>query len=150
MNSRSPLLIGTVLGSALTMGVLVLINAPWHQRAYANTAAPTAAAPSPVMRKPDTVDGMKYASGRIPQEIRNGKYPRSYFPGTEKLGADEMRVTAVGTGMPTQTPSNKSACFLVELGNGDSGRGTSPRGQGRFRTRAARSWPTSSTSRRPR
>jgi len=69
--------------------------------------------------KPDVVDGENYPSGRIPQVIKNGKYPRTYFPNTEKLGKNEMRITAIGTGMPNQTPTNAAACFLVELGNGD-------------------------------
>ncbi len=42
-----------------------------------------------------------------------------YYPGTEALGADEMRVTACGTGMPNARPKQAAACFLVELGNGD-------------------------------
>ncbi|UCC15110.1 MAG: MBL fold metallo-hydrolase, partial [Gammaproteobacteria bacterium] len=58
--------------------------------------------------------------GRVPQTINDNKYPRTYFPGTEKLGNDEMRITALGTGMPNQSPSNVAASFLVELGNGDS------------------------------
>jgi len=70
--------------------------------------------------KPDKVNGLNVPSGRIPQEIQNNCYPRTYFPGTEKLGVDEMRVTALGTGMPNQSPSNVAASFLVELGNGDS------------------------------
>jgi len=70
--------------------------------------------------KPDSVDGLNYPSGRIPQEIKNNNYPRTYFPNTEKIGKDEMRITACGTGMPNQTPSNAAACFLVELGNGES------------------------------
>jgi len=70
--------------------------------------------------KPHKVGGEYYPEGRYPQKIRNNKYPRTYFPNTEKLGKDEMRITALGTGMPTQTPSNKSASFLVELGNGDA------------------------------
>jgi ribonuclease Z len=70
--------------------------------------------------KPDSIDGANYPSGRIPQEIKNNKYPHTYFPGTEKLGKSEMRITACGTGMPNQTPTNAAACFLVELGNGDA------------------------------
>ena len=70
--------------------------------------------------KPDVVDGVNVPFGRIPQEIIDNKYPRTYFPGTEKVGKDEMRVTALGTGMPNQSPSNVAASFLVELGNGDS------------------------------
>ncbi len=58
--------------------------------------------------------------GRALHPIRDGRYPTTYFPNTEKLGPDEMRVIAVGTGMPNQTPSNAAACFLVELGNGES------------------------------
>ncbi|MGI9530088.1 guanitoxin biosynthesis MBL fold metallo-hydrolase GntH [Lutimonas sp.] len=42
-----------------------------------------------------------------------------YFPNTEELAADEMRVIACGTGMPTTRAAQAAACFLVELGNGD-------------------------------
>jgi ribonuclease Z len=42
-----------------------------------------------------------------------------YYPGTEELAADEMRVTACGTGMPNARPKQAAACWLVELGNGD-------------------------------
>jgi len=43
----------------------------------------------------------------------------TYFPGTEDLSPDEMRITACGTGMPSARPKQAAACFLVELGNGD-------------------------------
>jgi len=43
----------------------------------------------------------------------------AYFPNSEDLGPNEMRVIACGTGMPTARPSQAAACFLVELGNGD-------------------------------
>ncbi len=43
----------------------------------------------------------------------------AYYPGTEDLAPDEMRVTACGTGMPMARPKQAAACFLVELGNGD-------------------------------
>jgi len=42
-----------------------------------------------------------------------------YYPGTEDLAPDEMRVVALGTGMPSARPKQAAACFLVELGNGD-------------------------------
>jgi ribonuclease Z len=42
-----------------------------------------------------------------------------YYPGTEALAPDEMRVIACGTGMPQPRLSQSAACFLVELGNGD-------------------------------
>ncbi len=42
-----------------------------------------------------------------------------YYPGSEDLARDEMRVVACGTGMPNSRPKQAAACFLVELGNGD-------------------------------
>ena len=72
------------------------------------------------LAKPDKVDGINVPSGRIPQEIKNNRYPRTYYPNTEKLGKDEMRVTALGTGMPNQSPSNVATAFMVELGNGEA------------------------------
>jgi len=42
-----------------------------------------------------------------------------YFPNTEYLGKDEMRVILLGTGMPNARRSQASASMLVELGNGD-------------------------------
>ncbi len=58
-------------------------------------------------------------SGRTASPITDGNYPASYFPNTEVLGPDEMRITALGTGMPNQTKAAVSISFLVELGNGD-------------------------------
>jgi len=43
----------------------------------------------------------------------------AYYPNTEVLGTDEMRVVACGTGMPSTRMAQAAACFLVELGNGD-------------------------------
>lgn len=42
-----------------------------------------------------------------------------YYPNTEDLAPDEMRVVACGTGMPTTRAAQAAACFLVELGNGE-------------------------------
>ena len=42
-----------------------------------------------------------------------------YYPGTEALAPNEMRVIACGTGMPNARPKQAAACWLVELGNGD-------------------------------
>jgi len=54
--------------------------------------------------------------GRQPVAIVDGQYPASYFPNTELLGPDEMRITALGTGMPNLTRSSASICYLVEFG----------------------------------
>jgi len=51
---------------------------------------------------------------------RNAKfYPNAYYPGTEVLGDDEMRVTALGTGMPLLRRAQASSSWLVEHGNGE-------------------------------
>ncbi len=42
-----------------------------------------------------------------------------YYPGTEVLSKDEVRVIACGTGMPDARRSQASACFLFEFGNGE-------------------------------
>jgi ribonuclease Z len=48
------------------------------------------------------------------------KLSPTYFPNTEELRPDEMRVTALGTGLPTPiTRAQKSTAWMVELGNGD-------------------------------
>ena len=57
--------------------------------------------------------------GRTPAAIVDGQYPASYFPNTELLGPAQLRITALGTGMPNQTKRAVSISYLVELGNGD-------------------------------
>ena len=41
-----------------------------------------------------------------------------YFPNTEHLGEDEMRVIILGSGMPNARQKQASASIMVELGNG--------------------------------
>ncbi len=43
----------------------------------------------------------------------------AYYPGTEELGKEEIRLIALGTGMPLARRSQAATCWLVELGNGD-------------------------------
>jgi len=59
------------------------------------------------------------APGQTPSPTRANANRDIYFPGTEDLKPDEMRITALGTGMPSARPKQAAACFLVELGNGD-------------------------------
>jgi ribonuclease Z len=42
-----------------------------------------------------------------------------YYPGTETLAPDEIRIVACGTGQPSVRPKQAAACWLVELANGD-------------------------------
>jgi len=46
-------------------------------------------------------------------------YRRYYFPNTEALAADEVRIIALGTGRPYMRPAQANSGWLVELGNGD-------------------------------
>jgi ribonuclease Z len=55
----------------------------------------------------------------MPSPVKPALERDVYYPNTEELGADEMRVIACGTGMPTTRAKQAAACFLVELGNGD-------------------------------
>lgn len=64
--------------------------------------------------------GELYPEGLTPVEIKNGKYPRVYYPNTELLGPKEMRLIALGTGMPNViTGKQKASAWYVEFGNGD-------------------------------
>jgi ribonuclease Z len=72
------------------------------------------------MPKDNIIDGELLPHGYTPMEIRNGVYPRMYTPNTEKLGPKEMRVIALGTGMPNViTGKQKASGWYVELGNGE-------------------------------
>ena len=40
-----------------------------------------------------------------------------YYPGTEALDEDEIRVVACGTGMPASRRGQAASCWLIETGN---------------------------------
>ncbi len=42
-----------------------------------------------------------------------------YYPGTEALSEDEIRIVACGTGMPAARHGQAASCWLIETGNGD-------------------------------
>jgi ribonuclease Z len=46
-------------------------------------------------------------------------YPATFVPGTEQLGADEVRVTILGSGDPWIRRSQASGSLLVEVGNAE-------------------------------
>ena len=96
----------TSLGVAVAFGLAIgFVAGRWiddsGQQAYAQTA-------SALKVRPARISPTKALADRD-----------MYFPGTEDLARDEMRITALGTGMPTARPKQAAACFLVELGNGD-------------------------------
>jgi ribonuclease Z len=59
------------------------------------------------------------AGGKVTSPTGTAPARYVYYPGTEELGADEIRVIACGTGMPTARRAQAAAAFVVELGNGD-------------------------------
>ena len=65
------------------------------------------------------VDEAEAAGGPVtgPNTVAPDRY--AYYPGTEILAQDEVRVIACGTGMPDQRRGQASACFLFEFGNGE-------------------------------
>jgi ribonuclease Z len=59
------------------------------------------------------------AGGKVTSPTGTAPDRYVYYPGTEPLGADEIRMTACGTGLPAARRGQAASCFLVELGNGD-------------------------------
>ncbi len=61
------------------------------------------------------------AASESPEEVSpvKARAREAYYPNSEDLLPDEMRIIACGTGMPTTRAAQAAACFLVELGNGD-------------------------------
>jgi ribonuclease Z len=42
-----------------------------------------------------------------------------YYPGTEALGKDEIRIVVAGSGLPAARRGQAATCWLIETGNGD-------------------------------
>jgi ribonuclease Z len=93
LRNLSLVLAGAALGAS---SLLFLQNLP-------ESAIPSAEAAGGVVKGPNTVAPDRYV----------------YYPGTEVLAKDEVRVIACGTGMPDQRRGQASACFLFEFGNGE-------------------------------
>ena len=82
---------------------------------------------------PSFIDTAEAHAGVVksPQGTAPDRYV--YYPGTEALQPEEIRVIACGTGMPSARRSQAATCFLVELGDGqkflfDIGSGSRPPG----------------------
>ena len=70
-------------------------------------------------QKPTLVKEAQAAGGEEnnPKDAAPDRY--AYYPGSEDLGPNEVRVIACGTGMPAARRGQAATCWLVELGNGD-------------------------------
>ena len=64
--------------------------------------------------------GVAFAAGGVVNDP-NGTAPDRYvyYPGTEELAEEEIRVIACGTGLPAARRSQAATCFLIEAGNGE-------------------------------
>ncbi len=62
---------------------------------------------------------LEAAGGKVtsPTDIAPDRY--AYYPGSEPLKPDEIRLIACGTGMPAARRDQAASCWLFELGNGD-------------------------------
>ena len=58
------------------------------------------------------------AGGKVTDPTGTAPDRYVYYPGTEEIGKDEIRLIACGTGMPSARRSHAATCFLVELGDG--------------------------------
>ncbi len=92
---------GVAVGTTLTILAAVLISSTLRESEKAESISPTL--------QPEKEGFSPLLDGD--REV--------YYPGTETLAPDEMRVVACGTGMPNARPKQAAVCFLVELGNGD-------------------------------
>ncbi len=66
-----------------------------------------------------TVPLLMGAGGQVKDPVGVAPDRYVYYPGTEALVKDEIRIVACGTGMPASRHGQAAACFLIETGNGD-------------------------------
>ena len=71
--------------------------------------------PYPITGKPITTTPVVVKQEGVPLK----EYPETFIPGQEELGADEIRLTCIGSGNPIVRRAQAATGWLVELGNGD-------------------------------
>jgi len=59
------------------------------------------------------------AGGKVTSPTGTAPDRYVYYPGTEELSKDEIRLFACGTGLPAARRDQAATCWLVETGNGD-------------------------------
>ncbi|MBW1786671.1 MAG: MBL fold metallo-hydrolase, partial [Deltaproteobacteria bacterium] len=59
------------------------------------------------------------AGGTVTNPVGTAPDRYVYYPGTEELKKDEIRLIACGTGLPAARRDQQATCFLAEVGNGD-------------------------------
>jgi ribonuclease Z len=93
------------IGIAVAAALTAVYTAGWHNGHSGQGPAlvKEAQAAGGVVKNPNTEAPDRYV----------------YYPGTEVLAKDEVRVIACGTGMPDARRGQAAACFLFEFGNGE-------------------------------
>ncbi|MHC4492306.1 MAG: guanitoxin biosynthesis MBL fold metallo-hydrolase GntH, partial [Planctomycetota bacterium] len=84
-----------ILGAGIAMGLF------WAE--YRDHLVPAAEAAGGAVKSPNGVAPDRYV----------------YYPGTEALGRDEIRIVCCGSGLPAARRGQAATCWLVELGNGE-------------------------------
>ena len=64
-------------------------------------------------------DHASAAGGVVKDPVGTAPDRYVYYPGTEELKKDEIRLFACGTGLPAARRDQAATCFLAEVGNGD-------------------------------
>ncbi|MCZ6859760.1 MAG: hypothetical protein O7I42_05695, partial [Alphaproteobacteria bacterium] len=121
MARRTLLRGGALLAGGATAGMLVvgkaaLAEEPTDYRFPRKCTMTPAGYPVPLCGRPLT---------KTPVVIKKKgatlkKYPEHFIPEQEELAANEMRITAVGSGNPPVRRGQAATSWLVELGNGDN------------------------------
>jgi ribonuclease Z len=65
------------------------------------------------------VSDAQAAGGKVTSPTGTAPDRYVYYPGTEALAKDEIRLFACGTGLPAARRDQAATCWLVETGNGD-------------------------------
>ena len=68
---------------------------------------------------PSLITSAHAAGGVVKDPAGTAPQRYVYYPGTEELAEDEIRLVACGTGLPAARRDQAATCFLVETGNGD-------------------------------
>ena len=98
----------SVLAVALIAGIIGYILGCTRSQRESDSQANA----SQVNKAVDKIDQQANPSGARPSGKPDPR--KTYYPNTEKLAENEMRVISLGTGMPNQRKSQASACWLVE------------------------------------
>ncbi len=65
------------------------------------------------------LEDARAAGGKVTDPVGTAPERYVYYPGTEAIGKNEIRLTACGTGLPAARRGQAATCYLFELGNGD-------------------------------